>query len=131
MQNPKEVFEITKKKFGLRFDRELADLLGITKSTLSQRISRLDYPFDKIRQICASQNLDHSWLDQYEEEMMNRDSTKILNQESVRLRDKEDLINMQKKYIDRLEREIDDLREERKKKWIPENAPEFINQPYI
>jgi hypothetical protein len=37
MQNPKEVFEITKKKFGLRFDRELADLLGNTDSKKSKK----------------------------------------------------------------------------------------------
>jgi len=36
MEKSKQLFEITKQKFGLRFDRELADLLGI-KNQLCHR----------------------------------------------------------------------------------------------
>jgi transcriptional regulator with XRE-family HTH domain len=127
MDKSKEIFEITKKKFGLRFDRELGDLLGMKKSTLSQRIGRGDYPFFKVRQLLAEKGLASDWLDSYEKEMNRTDSTNTLHSEVQLLKEKERTINIQQSYIERLEKTIERL-EEDKKKWIPAIAPELINQ---
>ena len=51
MKKSKEILEITKIKLGLNFDYELADLLGIKKSTLSQKISRGDFPIFHVRRL--------------------------------------------------------------------------------
>lgn len=129
MNKSKELFEITKKKFGLRFDRELADLLGMKKSTLSLRIRRGDYPFFQVRQLLAERGLASDWLYSYEKEMDKTESTNKLNSEVQLLREKERTITIQQSYIERLEKTIERL-EEDKKKWIPTNVPELINQPH-
>ena len=129
MNKSKEVFEITKKKFGLRFDRELADLLGMKKSTLSLRIRRGDYPFFQVRQLLAERGLASDWLNSYEKEMNKTESTNNLNSEVQLLREKERTITIQQSYIERLEKTIERL-EQDKKKWIPTNVPDLINHPH-
>jgi transcriptional regulator with XRE-family HTH domain len=128
MDKSKQLFEITKQKFGLRFDRELADLLGIKKSTLSQKISRADFPFFQIRQLLAERGLASDWLDDYEGKM-KPDSSNNMNPDVARLRDKDQIIQIQKEYIDTLKEQIKILKDEHKKKWNPTIAPQWINRP--
>ena len=128
MDRSKEIFEITKIRLGLRFDCELADLLGIKKSTLSQRISRGDFPFFQIRQLLNERQIDANWLEEYEDKMPNTDSSQSMNQESARLKDKDQIIQIQQDYIENLKQQLKELREEHKKKSIPANAPELFHQ---
>lgn len=128
MDKSKQLFEITKQKFGLRFDRELADLLGIKKSTLSQKISRADFPFFQIRQLLAERGLASDWLDDYEGKMKS-DSSNNMNPDAARLRDKDQIIQIQKEYIETLKEQIEVLKDEHKKKWNPAIAPQWINRP--
>ena len=127
MEKSKQLFEITKQKFGLRFDRELADLLGIKKSTLSQKISRADFPFFQIRQLLAERGLASDWLDDYEGKM-KPDSSNNMNPDVARLRDKDQIIQIQKEYIETLKEQINVLKDEHKKKWNPTIAPQWINR---
>ena len=124
----KKLVETIKRKLGFKYDRQLADALNLTRSGLSQKISRGDVPITEIRQLLKSRGIDFSWLDQAETEM-NRDSTNTLNSEVELLREKERTITIQQSYIERLEKTIERL-EEDKKKWIPTNVPELINQPH-
>ena len=110
MDRSKEIFEITKIRLGLRFDRELADLLGIKKSTLSQKISRGDFPFWQIRQLLNERQIDGSWLEEYEGKMQKVDSPQSMNQESERLRDKDQIIKVQQDYIDNLKQQLEELK---------------------
>ena len=69
-------------------------------------------------------------LDFYEEikaEMNRTDSTTNLNPEVQLLKEKERTINIQQSYIERLEKTIERLEEE-KKKYQPTIAPEWVNQ---
>ena len=128
MDKSKELFEITKQKFGLRFDRELADLLGIKKSTLSQKISRADFPFFQIRQLLVERGLASDWLDDYEGKM-KPDSSNNMNPDAARLKDKDQIIQIQKEYIETLKEQIEVLKDKHKKKWNPTIAPQWINRP--
>ena len=125
----KQLIEITKKKLGFKYDREIAEALNLTKSGFSQKISRGDFPFSEIRQLLQSRGIDFSWLDQAEIEMNKTESTNTLNSEVQLLREKERTITIQQSYIERLEKTIERL-EEDKKKWIPAIAPELINSPH-
>ncbi len=110
MDRTKEIFEITKRRLGLRFDRELADLLGIKKSTLSQKISRGDFPFFQIRQLLNERQIDMSWLEEYEGKMQKTDFFQSMNQESDRLRDKDQIIQIQQDYIEYLKQQLEELK---------------------
>jgi FtsZ-binding cell division protein ZapB len=123
----KQLIEITKKKLGYRYDREIAEALNMTKSGFSQKISRGDFPFSEIRQLLKNIGVASDWLDAYETEMNKADSTINLNSEVQLLKEKERTITIQQSYIERLEKTIERL-EEDKKKWIPTIAPELINQ---
>ena len=125
----KQLIEITKKKLGYRYDREIAEALNLTKSGFSQKISRGDFPFSEIRQLLQNRGIDFSWLDQAETEMNKTESTNTLNSEVQLLQEKERTITIQQSYIKRLEKTIERL-EEDKKKWIPTNVPELINQSH-
>lgn len=115
MDRFKEIFEITKIRLGLRFDRELADLLGIKKSTLSQKISRGDFPFLQIRQLLNERQIDGSWLEEYEGKMQKVGSLQSMNLESERLRDKDQIIQIQQDYIDNLKQQLEELKKTRNK----------------
>ena len=125
----KQLIEITKKKLGFKYDRQLADALNLTRSGLSQKISRGDIPITEIRQLLQNKGIDFSWLDEAETEMNKTESTNTLNSEVQLLQEKERTITIQQSYIERLEKTIERL-EEDKKKWIPPNVPEFINHPH-
>ena len=127
--NTKKLVEIIKEKLGFKYDRQLADALNLTRSGLSQKISRGDVPITEIRQLFENRGVDFSWLDQAETEMNKTESTNTLNSEVQLLREKERTITIQQSYIERLEKTIERL-EEDKKKWIPTNVPEIINQPH-
>lgn len=126
MSTNQQLFEITKRKLNIRFDKELAEMLGITKSALSQKQRRGDYPFQQIRQLLKNKGIDESWLNAYENEMNN---TENLDSGVQLLQEKERLIQIQQNYIDDLKKTIERMEEEDKKKWIPAKAPEYINQP--
>ena len=125
----KQLIEITKKKLGFKYDREIAEALNLTKSGFSQKISRGDFPFSEIRQLLQSRGIDFSWLDQAEKEMNKTESTNTLNSEVQLLREKERTITIQQSYIERLEKTIERL-EEDKKKWIATEVPQLINHPH-
>ena len=123
----KPLIEITKKKLNLRYDREIAEALNLTKSGFSQKLSRGDFPFSEIRQLLKKQGIESDWLDEYENQM-NQTESKTLNSEVQLLKEKERTSTIQQSYIERLEKTIERL-EEDKKKWIPAIAPELINSP--
>ena len=125
----KQLIEITKKKLGLRYDREIAEALNLTKSGFSQKISRGDFPFSEIRQLLKNQNIDSDWLDDAEREMNRTDSTSTFNSEIQLLKEKERTITIQQSYIERLEKTIERLEEDKKKR-NQTIVPEYINQPY-
>ena len=98
---------------GLRFDYELADLLGIKKSTLSQKISRGDFPFFQVHQLLNERHIDVNWLEKYEGAMQNEASSRPMGQKSERLGDKEQIIQIQQEYIENLKQQLKELKEER------------------
>ena len=124
----KKLIEITKKKLGFKYDREIAEALNMTKSGFSQKISRGDFPFLEIRELLSKRGLESDWLNSYEEEMNRTESPNQLFSEVQLLKEKERTITIQQSYIERLEKTIERL-EEDKKKWIPAIAPERINSP--
>ena len=123
----KKLIQITKKKLGFKYDREIAEALNMTKSGFSQKVSRGDFPFSEIRQLLAERGLASDWLDEYEKEMNRRDTTTILNQEVQLLKEKERTINIQQSYIERLEKTIERLEEDKKKR-NQTNVPQWYNQ---
>ncbi len=125
----KKLIEITKKKLGFKYDREIAEALKMTKSGFSQKISRGDFPFLEIRELLSERGLESNWLNSYEEEMNRTESPNQLISEVQLLKEKERVITIQQSYIERLEKTIERL-EEDKKKWIPTKVPELINHPH-
>ena len=125
----KKLIEITKKKLGFKYDREIAQALNMTKSGFSQKISRGDFPFLEIRKLLSERGLESDWLNSYEQEMDRTESPNELFSEVQLLKEKERTITIQQSYIERLEKTIERL-EEDKKKWIPTNVPELINHPH-
>ena len=70
-------------------------------------------------------------LDFYEEvkaEMNKSDSTTTLNAETQLLKEKERTITIQQSYIERLEKTIERLEEDKKKR-NQTNVPQWYNQP--
>ena len=115
MNKSKEVLEITKIKMGLRFDYELANLLGIKKSTLSQKISRGDFPFIQVHQLLNENHIDVNWLERYESEMQNEASSRSMGQKSEHLGDKDQIIQIQQEYIENLKQQLKELKEKQTK----------------
>ena len=125
----KNLMRITKERLGFKFDREIADALKLTRSGLSQKIARGDFPFYEIRQLLKNRGCDDSWLNEFETKKMRQDNSQT---DLQRLQDKDQIIQIQQNYIEDLKRTIErmeKMEEEDKKKWIPRNAPEYINQP--
>ena len=115
MNKSKEVLEITKIKMGLRFDYELANLLGIKKSTLSQKISRGDFPFIQVHRLLNEHHIDVNWLERYESEMQNEASSRSMGQKSEHLGDKDQIIQIQQEYIENLKQQLKELKEKQTK----------------
>ena len=127
MVNSSEILEKAKSLLNLRFDRELADLLGISAAALSERRNKNSRPVDTIKKILLEQSIDTSFLDSEDgSKEMKQDSSITMNQESVRLKD--EVISIQKKYIERLEKTIERLEEDKKKR-NQTNVPQWYNQP--
>ena len=100
---------------GLRFDYELANLLGIKKSTLSQKISRGDFPFIQVHQLLNQRHIDVNWLERYETEMQNEASSRSMDQKSEHLGDKDQIIQIQQEYIENLKQQLKELKEKQTK----------------
>jgi len=126
--NSSEILEKAKSLLNLRFDRELADLLGISAAALSERRRKNSIPVEAIKKILLEKSIDTSFLDSMAgSKEMKQDSSITMNQESVRLKD--EVISIQKRYIERLEKTIERLEEDKKKR-NQTIVPEYINQPY-
>ena len=106
------MLETTKIKLGLNFDYELADLLGIKKSTFSQKISRGDFPFIQVHQLLNERHIDIDWLEKYESEVQNEALSRSMGQKSEHLGDKDQIIQIQQEYIENLKQQLKELKEE-------------------
>ena len=127
MVNSSEMLEKVKRLLNLRFDRELADMLGMSAAALSERRRKNSIPIEAIKKLLLDKSIDTSFLDsEAGSKEMKQDSSLTMNQESVRLKD--EVISIQKKYIERLEKTIERLEEEKKKR-NQTFVPELINQP--
>jgi hypothetical protein len=78
--------------------------------------------------LLKNQNIESDWLDVYEKEMNKTDSTSTLNSEVQLLKEKERTITIQQSYIERLEKTIERLEEDKKKR-NQKIVPEWYNQP--
>ena len=60
--------------------------------------------------------IDGNWLEEYEDKMQNTDLSPSMNMESERLKDKDQIIQIQQDYIENLKQQLEELKEEQKKK---------------
>ena len=119
-----QVIEILKKKLQINADYKLGEKLNLDKSEVSR--VRRGHPAKKILQKVE----EVFGLDFYEEvkaEMNRTESTNTLNSEKQLLQEKERTINIQKSYIERLEKTIERLEEDKKKR-NQTNVPQWYNQ---
>ena len=127
MVNSSEMLEKAKSLLNLRFDRELADMLGMSAAALSERRRKNSIPVESIKKLLLEKSIDTSFLDsEAGSKEMKQDSSLTMNPESIRLKD--EVISIQKKYIERLEKTIERLEEDKKKR-NQTNVPEWYNQP--
>jgi transcriptional regulator with XRE-family HTH domain len=121
-----QVIEILKKKLQINADYKLGEKLNLDKSEVSR--VRRGHPAKKILQKVE----EVFGLDFYEEikaEMNRTDSTSSLNSEKQLLQEKERTITIQQSYIERLEKTIERLEEDKKKR-NQTNVPQWYNQTY-
>ena len=121
-----QVIEILKKKLQINADYKLGEKLNLDKSEVSR--VRRGHPAKKILQKVE----EVFGLDFYEEvkaEMNRTDTTTNLNSEVQLLKEKERTINIQQNYIERLEKTIERLEEDKKKR-NQTNVPQWYNQTY-
>mgnify|MGYP001127712635 CR=1 FL=1 len=121
-----QVIEILKKKLQINVDYKLGEKLNLDKSEVSR--VRRGHPAKKILQKVE----EVFGLDFYEEvkaEMNRTDTTTNLNPEVQLLKEKERTINIQQSYIERLEKTIERLEEDKKKR-NQSNVPEWYNEMY-
>ena len=121
-----QVIEILKKKLQINADYKLGEKLNLDKSEVSR--VRRGHPAKKILQKVE----EIFGLDFYEEikaEMDRTDLTTKLNPELQLLKEKERTINIQQSYIERLEKTIERLEEDKKKR-NQTNVPQWYNQTY-
>ena len=121
-----QVIEILKKKLQINADYKLGEKLNLDKSEVSR--VRRGHPAKKILQKVE----EVFGLDFYEEvkaEMNRTDTTTNLNPEVQLLKEKERTINIQQSYIERLEKTIERLEEDKKKR-NQTNVPQWYNQTY-
>tara|TARA_Y100000114_G_C11737162_1_gene316863 strand:+ start:436 stop:834 length:399 start_codon:yes stop_codon:yes gene_type:complete len=119
-----QVIEILKKKLQINADYKLGEKLNLDKSEVSR--VRRGHPAKKILQKVE----EVFGLDFYEKvmaEMGKTDLTKIYHSEVQLLREKERTINIQQSYIERLEKTIERLEEDKKKR-NQTIVPEIINK---
>jgi len=126
--NSSEIIEKAKSLLNLRFDRELAEMLGMSAAALSERRRKNSIPIEAIKKILLEKSIDSSFLDsEGRSKEMKADLSQTMNPESVRLKD--EVISIQKKYIERLEKTIERLEEDKKKR-NQTNVPQWYNQTY-
>jgi len=126
--NSSEIIEKAKSLLNLRFDRELAEMLGMSAAALSERRRKNSIPIEAIKKILLEKSIDSSFLDsEGRSKEMKADSSQTMNPESIRLKD--EVISIQKKYIERLEKTIERLEEDKKKR-NQTNVPQWYNQTY-
>jgi len=121
-----QVIEILKKKLQINADYKLGEKLNLDKSEVSR--VRRGHPAKKILQKVE----EVFGLDFYEEvkaEMNRTDTTTNLNPEVQLLKEKERTITIQQSYIERLEKTIERLEEDKKKR-NQTNVPQWYNQTY-
>ena len=121
-----QVIEILKKKLQINADYKLGEKLNLDKSEVSR--VRRGHPAKKILQKVE----EIFGLDFYEEikaEMDRTDLTTNLNPEVQLLKEKERTITIQQSYIERLEKTIERLEEDKKKR-NQTNVPQWYNQTY-
>jgi len=121
-----QVIEILKKKLQINADYKLGEKLNLDKSEVSR--VRRGHPAKKILQKVE----EVFGLDFYEEikaEMNRTDSTSSLNSEKQLLQEKERTITIQQSYIERLEKTIERLEEDKKKR-NQRNEPLWYNEMY-
>ena len=121
-----QVIEILKKKLQINADYKLGMKLNLDKSEVSR--VRRGHPAKKILQKVE----EIFGLDFYEEikaEMDRTDLTTNLNPELQLLKEKERTINIQQSYIERLEKTIERLEEDKKKR-NQRNEPLWYNEMY-
>lgn len=123
-----DLIDVVKKRLGLRFDRELAEMLGMSGAALSERRRKNSFPVESLRQLLIEKSIDTSFLDSLNKEMKTDSSNTMSGSLIQRLEDKERIITIQQQYIKNLEKTIG-LLEEDKKKRNQTNVPEYINQP--
>jgi len=125
--NSSEMLEKAKSLLNLRFDRELADMLGMSAAALSERRRKNSIPVEAIKKLLLEKSIDTSFLNsEAGSKEMKQDSSLTMNPESIRLKD--EVISIQKKYIERLEKTIERLEEDKKKR-NQTIVPEWYNQP--
>ena len=69
----------------------------------------------QIRQLLNERQIDGSWLEEYEGKMQKAGSLQSMNPESERLRDKDQIIQIQQDYIDNLKQQLEEIKKTRNK----------------
>ena len=121
-----QVIEILKEKLQINADYKLGEKLNLDKSEVSR--VRRGHPAKKILQK-VEEVFGFNFYEEVKAEMSRTDSTSTLNSEVQLLKEKERTITIQQSYIERLEKTIERLEEDKKKR-NQTIVPEYINQPY-
>jgi hypothetical protein len=120
-----QVIEILKEKLQINADYKLGEKLNLDKSEVSR--VRRGHPAKKILQK-VEEVFGFDFYEEVKAEMDRTDSTSTLNSEVQLLKEKERTITIQQSYIERLEKTIERLEEDKKKR-NQTNVPEWYNQP--
>ena len=120
-----QVIEILKEKLQINADYKLGEKLNLDKSEVSR--VRRGHPAKKILQK-VEEVFGFDFYEEVKAEMNRTDSTSTLNSEVQLLKEKERTITIQQSYIERLEKTIERLEEDKKKR-NQTIVPEYINQP--
>jgi len=120
-----QVIEILKEKLQINADYKLGEKLNLDKSEVSR--VRRGHPAKKILQK-VEEVFGFDFYEEVKAEMDRTDSTNPLHSEKQLLQEKERTITIQQSYIERLEKTIERLEEDKKKR-NQTNVPEWYNQP--
>lgn len=120
-----QVIEILKEKLQINADYKLGEKLNLDKSEVSR--VRRGHPAKKILQK-VEEVFGFDFYEEVKAEMDRTDSTSTLNSEVQLLKEKERTITIQQSYIERLEKTIERLEEDKKKR-NQTNVPQWYNQP--
>jgi len=120
-----QVIEILKEKLQINADYKLGEKLNLDKSEVSR--VRRGHPAKKILQK-VEEVFGFDFYEEVKAEMDRTDSTSTLNSEVQLLKEKERTITIQQSYIERLEKTIERLEEDKKKR-NQTKVPQWYNQP--